>query len=198
VPFELKWLPERVGLRNTDPINSTTYKDKILQKSTIKKVLKDNKAHEVNKPKKHIIHKAIEWKRMLDARSVRSYGEIARKEGRTRARVTQIMNLLKLPPEWKTFLAGLDDPKDIPKYSERRLRNYRQSNFPDKPPQIKKKPTPDPKEKSSEKTRTKKKQPPRVIAVEIDEHLSPLSLEALKELIRKAALRKLKELEKDT
>jgi hypothetical protein len=92
---------------------------------------------------------------------------------------------------------GLDDPKEIRKYSERRLRNYRQSNFPDRPPQIKKKPITDPREKSSEKTRTKKKQPPRVIAVEIDETLSPLSLEALKELIRKAALRKLKELEKD-
>ena len=78
------------------------------------------------------------------------------------------------------------------------MRNYRQSHFPDKPPQIKKKPIPDPKEKSSDKTRTKKKQPPRVIAVEIDEHLSPVSLEVLKELIRKAALRKLKELEKDT
>ena len=160
--------------------------------------MKDNKIHEVNKPQKHIIHKAIEWKRMLDARSVRSYGEIAEKEGLTRARVTQIMNLLKLPPEWRVFLAGLDDLKDIRKYSERRLRNYRQSNFLDKPPQIKKKPILDSKEKSSDKTRTKKKQPPRVIAVEIDEPLSPISLEALKELIRKAALRKLKELEKDT
>ena len=136
--------------------------------------MKDNKIHEVNKPQKHIIHKAIEWKRMLDARSVRSYGEIAGKEGLTRARVTQIMNLLKLPPKWKAFLAGLDDPKDIRKYSERRLRNYRQSNFPDKPPQIKKKPTPDPKEKSSEKTRPKRKWSPDVIAVEIDEEVSPL------------------------
>jgi hypothetical protein len=169
--------------------------------------LKDNKIDEVNKPQKHtclrvarkqVIHKAIEWKRMLDAQSVSSYREIAEKEGLTRARVTQIMNLLKLPPEWKGFLAGLDDPKDIRKYSERRLRNYRQSNFPDKPPQIKKKPILDPKEKSSDKTCTKKKQPPRVIAVEIDEPLSPISLDVLKELIRKAALRKLKELEKDT
>ena len=74
----------------------------------------------------------------------------------------------------------------------------RKSDFPDKPSQIKKKPIPDPKEKSSDKTRTKKKHPPRVIAVEIDEPLSPISLEALKDLIRKAALRKLKELEKDT
>jgi hypothetical protein len=192
------WLPGRNDLRTTDLINSTSYEETTLQKSPFEEGLKDNKIGEVNKPQKHIIHKAIEWKRMLDARSVGSYGEIARKEGLTRARVTQIMNLLKLPPKWKAFLAGLDDPKDIRKYSERRLRNYRQSNFPDKPPQIKKKPIPDPKEKSSDKTRTKKKQPPRVIAVEIDEHLSPLSLEVLKELIRKAALRKLKELEKDT
>jgi hypothetical protein len=170
-------------LRNTDPINSTTYKDEILQKPTIQKGLKNNEAHEVDKPQKHIIHKAIEWKRMLDARSVRSYGEIAEKEGLTRARVTQIMNLLKLPPQCKAFLAGLDDPREIREFSERRLRNYRQSNFLDKPPHIKKKPILDPKEKSPKKTHTKKKQPPRVIAVEIDEHLSSLSFEVLKELI---------------
>ncbi len=191
------WLPERNDLRTTDLINSTNYEEKTLQKPTIEEGLKDTKPHEVNKPQEHIIHKAIEWKRMLEARSVRSYGEIARKEGLTRARVTQIMNLLKLPPKWKAFLAGLDDPEDIRKYSERRLRNYRQSNFPDKPPQIKKKPIPDSKEKPSDKTRTKKRRPPRVIAVEIDEHLSPVSLEVLKELIRKAALRNLKELEKE-
>ena len=199
MPLEcVEWLPGRNDLRTTGLINSTSYKEKTLQKSPIEEGLNDNKIHEVNKPKKHIIHKAIEWKRMLDTRSVKSYSEIAEKEGFTRARVTQIMNLMKLPPDWKTFLAGLDDPKDIRKYSERRLRNYGVSNFPDKPPHIKKKPTPDPKEKSSDKTRTKKKQPPRVIAVEIDEHLSPVSLDVLKELIRKAALRKLKELEKDT
>ena len=141
----------------------------------------------------------VNRKRHLEAGdgSATSYSEIAKKKGLTRARVTQIMNLLKLPPEWQTFLAGVDDPKDIRKYSERRLRNYRQSNFPDKPSQIKKKTIPDPKEKSSEKTRTKKKQPPRVIAVEINESLSPVSLDALKGLIRKAALQKLRELEKE-
>jgi hypothetical protein len=64
----------------------------------------------------------MKWKRMLNDGSVRSYSEIAAKEGLTRARVTQIMNLLKLPPEWKAFLAGLDDPKDIRKYYERGLR----------------------------------------------------------------------------
>jgi hypothetical protein len=53
----------------------------------------------VNKPEKHIIHKAFEWKRMLDNGAVGSLMENAAKEGLTRARVTQIMNLLKLPDE---------------------------------------------------------------------------------------------------
>ncbi len=130
---------------------------------------------------------------MLVDGSATSYSEIAKREGLTRARVTQIMNLLKLPPEWQTFLAGLDNPKDIRRYSERRLRNYRQSNFPDKPPQKKKKPIPDPKEKSSDKTRIKRKWSPDVIAVEIDEEVSPLDLDVLRKLIQKAALRKIKE-----
>ncbi len=39
-----------------------------------------------------------------------------------KARVTQIMNLLKLPTEMQALLAGLDDPKEIRKDSERRLR----------------------------------------------------------------------------
>jgi hypothetical protein len=78
------------------------------------------------------------------------------------------------------------------------LRNYRSSDLPHKPPPIRKKQLSEPEEKSSGKVRTKKKWSPDVIAVEIEEHLSPRNLEVLKELIRKAALRKLKELEKDT
>lgn len=60
---------------------------------------------------------------MIDDGVVKSLNEIAIKEGLTRARVTQIMNLLKLPGEMREFLAGLDDPKEIRKYSERRLRS---------------------------------------------------------------------------
>ncbi len=40
-----------------------------------------------------------------------SLSEIGEKEGLTRARVTQIMNLLKLPSERKEFLLRLNDPK---------------------------------------------------------------------------------------
>lgn len=59
---------------------------------------------------------------MLDNGEVGSLSELAKNEGLTRARVTQIMNLLKLPAEMRDFLAGLDDPREIRKYSERRLR----------------------------------------------------------------------------
>jgi hypothetical protein len=54
--------------------------------------------------------------------------EIARKEGLTRARVTQIMNLLKLTSEMQDFLLGLDDAKQIRKSSERKLRSYHEQD----------------------------------------------------------------------
>jgi hypothetical protein len=40
------------------------------------------------------LKRAVEWQRQLDSGQVRSRAEIARREGLTRARVTQIMNLL--------------------------------------------------------------------------------------------------------
>ena len=72
----------------------------------------------------HIIHKAVEWKKMLDDGSVCSMSEIARIEGLTRARVTQVINLLKLPAEMQNYLLNLDDPKEVRKFSERKLRDY--------------------------------------------------------------------------
>lgn len=41
------------------------------------------------------LKRAIEWQRQLDSGQVRSRAAIARREGLTRARVTQIMNLLR-------------------------------------------------------------------------------------------------------
>ena len=66
---------------------------------------------------------------MLDAGLVSSMSEIARTEGLTRARVTQIMNLLKLPAEMQNFLLKLEDPKEIRKFSERKLRNRQKVKF---------------------------------------------------------------------
>lgn len=62
--------------------------------------------------------------KMLDDGSVNSLSEIARIEGLTRARLTQIMNLLKLPAKMQGFLLELEDPKEVRKYSERKLRDY--------------------------------------------------------------------------
>jgi hypothetical protein len=76
-----------------------------------------------------VIHKAVEWKKMLDDGSVSSMSEIARNEGLTRARVTQIMNLLKLPADMQNFLLKLEDPKGIRKFSERKLRNRQKAEF---------------------------------------------------------------------
>jgi len=58
---------------------------------------------------------------MLDDGTAKSKSEIARIEGLSPARVTQVMNLLKLPNHVKRFLAGLSDPKEVRKYSEKRL-----------------------------------------------------------------------------
>ena len=44
---------------------------------------------------------------MLDEGEVNSLAQIAKIEGLTRARVTQIMNLLKLPAGLKKFLTNL-------------------------------------------------------------------------------------------
>src|SRR6266550_4727902 len=41
------------------------------------------------------LKRAVEWQRQLDAGLVRSRAAIARREGLTRARVTQIMNMLR-------------------------------------------------------------------------------------------------------
>jgi len=46
-----------------------------------------------------LLRKAIEWKDSLESGKVASQAEIARHEGVTRARVTQIMSLLRLAPD---------------------------------------------------------------------------------------------------
>ena len=45
-----------------------------------------------------LLRKAIEWRRQLDAGEVLNQAAIAHREGITRARVTQIMGMLRLAP----------------------------------------------------------------------------------------------------
>jgi hypothetical protein len=66
---------------------------------------------------------ALAFQQMLKDGEVNNQSELARKTGLTRARVTQILNLLKLPDSVLQNLCSLSDPKKISFFSERRLRS---------------------------------------------------------------------------
>ena len=68
------------------------------------------------------IYLASEWRRALDNGEYASPAALARHRKVTRARVTQIMNLLKLSPEVVKILTSLGDPINSPVLAEKRLR----------------------------------------------------------------------------
>ena len=53
---------------------------------------------------------------------VNTQAALARKLGLSKARLTQIMNLLKLDPEIRSFIKNLDDPGLLYYFNEKRLR----------------------------------------------------------------------------
>ena len=58
------------------------------------------------------LRKALDWRRELDAGEVLSQADIARREGLTRARVTQVLILLRLCPDiQKAILAIRESPR---------------------------------------------------------------------------------------
>ena len=65
---------------------------------------------------------AHEWRRQLDTGEVRTRAEIARREGITRARVTQIMSLLRLAPETQDHILSLPESTQRPALTERSIR----------------------------------------------------------------------------
>jgi ParB/RepB/Spo0J family partition protein len=67
---------------------------------------------------KSAIEQAFEFRRLLDGGVVNSQAEIAERLGISRARVTQVLNLLKLPQAVLSLLADSGDTR----WSERRLR----------------------------------------------------------------------------
>ena len=70
----------------------------------------------------HPIHLAFEFQKMLERQLVNNRSELAKRYGLSRARVTQILNLLELAPEIQEHLLQLKDRRTVRKYSERRLR----------------------------------------------------------------------------
>jgi hypothetical protein len=69
-----------------------------------------------------LLLKAQQWRRQLDAGEVPSQAKIARREGITRARVTQIMGMLRLAPEIQQHVLSLPDMVHRPAITERALR----------------------------------------------------------------------------
>lgn len=69
------------------------------------------------------ILEAKRYERLLSDPFINSQADVARELGITRARVSQIMGLLKLPEEIQRVLLGLNDQRAIRFFSERRLRS---------------------------------------------------------------------------
>ena len=69
-----------------------------------------------------LLRMAMEWQRQLDAGEVGTQAEIARREGITRARVTQIMAMLRLAPEIREHILAMPESVGRPRISERVLR----------------------------------------------------------------------------
>jgi hypothetical protein len=65
---------------------------------------------------------ALEWRKALDRGHYSSPADLARKEGISRARVTQILNLLRLSPRVIEITRSLGDPLHSPLVTERQLR----------------------------------------------------------------------------
>ena len=68
------------------------------------------------------IRKALEWRRELDAGEVASQADIARREGLTRARVTQVLMLLRLAPDIQKAILAIREMSDPPTIGESILR----------------------------------------------------------------------------
>jgi hypothetical protein len=69
-----------------------------------------------------LLRKAIEWQALLESGEVSNQAAIARQEGITRARVTQVIGLLRLAPEIQEHVLSLPDMVCRPAITERALR----------------------------------------------------------------------------
>ena len=82
------------------------------------------------KPPKHsrtprvveLLRKAIEWQALLESSDATNQADIARREGLSRARVTQIMGMLRLAPEIQEHILSMPNTVRRPAVTERALR----------------------------------------------------------------------------
>jgi len=72
------------------------------------------------------LRKALEWQALIESGDVRNQAEIARREGISRARVTQVMGMLRLAPEIQHHILAMAETARQPAISERALRTIGQ------------------------------------------------------------------------
>jgi hypothetical protein len=80
-----------------------------------------------------LLRKAIEWRALLISGHVPNQAEIARRERITRARVTQVLGLLRLAPEIQEQILSMPDVVRRPAVTERALRPIAQLDAGDQP-----------------------------------------------------------------
>ena len=68
-----------------------------------------------------LLQKAIEWQGLLESGEAANRAEIARRDGITRARVTQVMGLLRLAPEIQQHILSMPNLVRRPAITERAL-----------------------------------------------------------------------------
>lgn len=103
------------GLDNCKNLSDTfQYKSKSLKNKHLSNVKKKSP------PGPHPLHIAEKFQNQLEAGLVNK-AEVARRNGMSRARVTQIMNLLKLAPEIREEILNFPDKKKR-FFTERKLR----------------------------------------------------------------------------
>jgi hypothetical protein len=71
-----------------------------------------------------LLWKAIKWQVLLESGEIVNQADIARQEGITRARVTQIMGMLRLAPEIQAQIQSLPDIAGRSSVTERMLRPF--------------------------------------------------------------------------
>ena len=69
-----------------------------------------------------LLRKAIEWQALLESGDATSQADIARREGITRARVTQVLGLFRLAAEIQKHILSMPEMVGQPVVSERALR----------------------------------------------------------------------------
>ncbi len=111
-PFRIEWLPTLDNCKNLS--DSFQYKSKSLKKEPSLKVKKKNP------PRPHPFHIAKQFQQQLETGSVNK-ADLAHQRGMSRARVTQIMNLLNLESRIKEEILNMSKSEQR-YFTERKLR----------------------------------------------------------------------------